>query len=43
MQDEKNNAKKMRNDEKSLQNSIKSAPKKVKESSMEETPIVPYP
>ena len=43
VQDEKNNAESMRNVEKMLQNSVESTPKKVKESSMEEKPIVPYP
>ena len=39
----KNNDETMRNDENPLKNSVESTPKKVKESSMEEKPIVPYP
>ena len=43
VQDEKKYAKTMRNDDKLLQNLVESTPKKVKESSIEEKPIVPYP
>ena len=43
VQDEKKYAEIMRNADKPLQNSIESTPKRVKESSIEEKPIVPYP
>ena len=43
VQDEKKYAKTMRNDDMSLQNLVESTPKKVKESSIEEKLVVPYP
>ena len=43
MQDEKKYDEIMRNADSPLQNSIESTPKRVKESSIEEKPIVPYP
>ena len=43
VQDEKKYAEIMRNADNPLQNSIESTPKRVKESSIEEKPIVPYP
>ena len=43
MKNEKKYAEIMRNADKPLQNSVESTPKRVKESSIEEKPIVPYP